>query len=106
MTRPDSRFAERWIELPDGQSMCALINGDVGWLMILRFPGDVGMSSRNPAYDGPDDRTIEYFLDNGQRDEYPASWALPIEEIQKAMAFFEENQQIPDFVTWHDDEED
>ena len=31
-----SRFDEVWVEMPDGQAMCALINGDLGWLMYLR----------------------------------------------------------------------
>ncbi len=47
-----SRFDEVWVNLPDGQAMCALINDDFGWLMYLRENGDAGFSSRNPDSPG------------------------------------------------------
>jgi hypothetical protein len=40
---------------PEGPILCALINGELGWLMYLREEGDSGFSSRNPNYDGPAD---------------------------------------------------
>lgn len=85
----DSRYEEIWAKSPDGQSLYALVNGNVGWLMYLRKYGDAGFSSRNPNYSGPEDATIEYFLSNGQRDEHPASWALPILEIQRVLNLLE-----------------
>ena len=99
----ESPFAEVWVESPDGQSLCALINGDHGWLMYLRENGDSGFSSRNPDYDGPTNATIEYRLNNGQCDLYPASWALPISEIRRALDYFECEHRRPPFVTWHED---
>ena len=66
-----SKYQEIWAETADGQFMCALINGKLGWLMYLRESGDAGFSSRNPRYDGPPDAELDYFLSNGQRDEYP-----------------------------------
>ena len=96
-------FDEVWVELPDGQSLCALINGDCGWLMYLRCSGDYGFSSRNPDYDGPPDAEIEYYLSNGQRDLYPASWALPVAEVRRALAYFERAHERSPFVVWHED---
>ena len=63
-------FEDIYIRSPDpeGPILCALINGDLGWLMYLRQEGDSGFSSRNPDYDGPADAQIEYRLDNGQHD--------------------------------------
>ena len=75
------QYDEIWVEAGDGQSMCALINGDLGWLMYLREPGDAGFSSRNPDYKGNPDATREYYLSNGQMDEHPAAWAIPIDQI-------------------------
>jgi hypothetical protein len=75
-------FEELWAELPDGQQMTALINGKFGWLMYIRENADPGFSSRNPNYDGPDDAEIEYVVSNGQRDRYPAAWALPVEDVR------------------------
>ena len=91
----DSQFREIWEEATNGQCMCALINGNVGWLMYLREAGDPGFSSRNPEYSGPEDKTIEYRLNNGQSDEYPASWAYPIEAVESALKFFREKNAPP-----------
>ena len=102
----ESQYREVWLESPDGQSLCALINAGRGWLIYLRENGDAGFSSRNPNYSGPGDATIEYRLSNGQRDKYPASWALPITEIQRALNFFEKEHKLPPFIHWHNDSGD
>jgi hypothetical protein len=99
----ESSFDEVWVVSPDGQSLCALINGDRGWLMYLRYSGDSGFSSRNPDYDGPPDAVIEYELGNGQHDLYPSAWALPIAEVRRALAYFERENQRPPFIVWHED---
>ena len=101
-----SPYREVWIEAPDGQSMCALINDQWGWLMYLREEGDAGFSSRNPVYAGAPEATIGYRLDNGQLDQYLASWAYPIAVIENALRFFEENHAPPPFIRWHNDSGD
>jgi hypothetical protein len=98
-----SPFDEVWVHSPDGQALCAMINGDRGWLMYLREEGDSGFSSRNPEYAGSPDAEIEYELSNGQHDFYPASWALPLPIVQQALAYFEQFHQPPPFVVWHQD---
>ena len=55
--------------------------------MYLRYNGDVGFSSRNIKYEGPAKSTIEYRLDNGRHDEYPASWTYPVDVIEHALHF-------------------
>lgn len=91
---------------PDGQLMCALVNGDSGWLMYLREEGDAGFSSRNPNYSGPAGATIEFILSNGQRDEYPTSWALPVADVERALAYFREHNRPPPFIAWNNDSGD
>ncbi len=86
--------------------MCALTNGGLGWLMYLREEGDAGFSSRNPDYAGPPDAEIEYELSNGQHDLYPASWALPVSEINRALEYFRQEQRPPGFITWRNDSGD
>jgi hypothetical protein len=98
-----SPYEEVWVDSPDGQSLCALINGDRGWLMYLREEGDSGFSSRNPDYTGPANAQIEYELSNGQHDFYPASWALPIAEVRRALEYFAQEHRQPPFVVWHED---
>ena len=99
----ESPFEEVREQSPDGQFLCALINGDRGWLMYSREEGDSGFSSRNPDYDGPVDAQIEYRLHNGQQDIYPASWALAVAEVRRALAYFKQEYQRPPFVVWHED---
>jgi hypothetical protein len=101
-----NKYDEIWVETDDGQVMCALINDQLGWLMYLREPGDAGFSSRNPNYTGPESATLDYYLSNGQRDLYPLAWALPIDEVQRAIDFFKRERKPPPFVTWHNDSED
>lgn len=98
-----SQFREVWVESPDGKTMCALISGECGWLMYLREEGDAGFSSRNPDYHGPADAMIEYRLNNGQHDLYPASWAYPLGVIERALQFFSERKAPPPFILWHND---
>ncbi len=104
-----------------GPSLTALLNRNIGWLMYLRHDdGDTGFSSRNPTFEDHDAAqgspafvsrfrgalvpVIEYQLSNGQMDEYPASWALPEQEIMRALEYFVEHEggRAP-FVHWHDD---
>ncbi len=94
------------MDLPDGQAMCALIHGEVGWLMYLRENGDAWFSSQIPNYTGSADAQIEYYLSIGQYDTYPASWALPVEVVQRALEFFAREHRPPPWVTWHNDSGD
>lgn len=97
-----SPYDEWWVHSPDGQSMSALINCDVGWLYYFRFDGDPSLISNNPDYDGPSEATIEYELSNGQHDFYPASWALPIATLEAAFDFFEKEHRPPPFIVWQE----
>ena len=101
--REPADYREIWERRPDGRALCALIHGDQGWLMYLREPGDSGFSSRNLDYAGPEDATIDYVLSNGQRDEYPASWALPLRVVERALAHFRKTGERAPFVEWHPD---
>lgn len=97
--KKEEQFQEIWVEVGE-QSLCALINGERGWLMFLPEEGEPGFSSRNPAYDGPTEATIDYVLENGQRDSYPASWAYPVEEVKRALDYFRTKKERPPFINW------
>ena len=94
-------FEEIWAEVGES-SLCALINGDRGWLMYLREPGDAGLRSHNASYAGPANAVIEYYLTNGQRDEYPAAWAYPVDVMREALDYFAREKQLPPFIEWHE----
>jgi hypothetical protein len=104
-----------------GPALFAMLNGNVGWLMYLRHDdGDTGFRSHNAEFEGSDPApgspafvsrfngelvaVIEYRLSNGQVDQYPASWALPEQEIMRALEYFVVYQggRAP-FVRWHGD---
>lgn len=95
------QYAELWATLPSGQTVCALINGDLGWLMVPREGTD--LVSRNPTYAGDPQAEIEYRLDNGQLDRYPAAWALPFADVRRALEAFLTHETLPTWVTWHED---
>jgi hypothetical protein len=99
------QFREIWVSVDRGPRLAALLNGNVGFLMYLRHSnGDPGFTSRNLEFDGSDTAVIEYRLSNGQRDKYPAKWALPECEVIRAIEYFIEHQgdRTPS-VHWHDD---
>jgi hypothetical protein len=99
-------FRELRAETKDGAALYALVSGDVGWLMYLRVEGDAGFSSRNSNYVGPADAVIQYRLDNGQVDEYPAAWALPAGELKRAMEHFLRAGEPAPWIVWHNDSGD
>jgi hypothetical protein len=106
VTGADTHFDEIWVQLEDGQALCALISGHCGWLMYLRNSGDVGFSSRNPHYDGVQHAEIEYRLHDGQQTRYPASWAFPAADVRRALQYFETEQRPPPWISWHNDSGD
>jgi len=81
-----TQFSEVWIRhTADWPAVCALINGEAAWLMYMRYEGDAGFSTRNPQYTGPHKAMIEYYLSNGQCDEYPAAWNITTAEALRAL---------------------
>ena len=95
-------FKEICLEGSSGSMLYVLINGEYGWLMYLRYKGDAGFSSRNLDFEN-DDTEIEFLLSNGQLDHYPISWTLPIAIVEKAILYFEKEDMMPPFITWHED---
>jgi len=99
------QFSEVWLAAnSDGPTLAMLVNGERAWLMYLRHQdGDPSFSSRNAHYSGPAEATIEFLLSNGQRDEYPVAWTLPLEEAFDACEYFLLNQggRSPAII-WHD----
>ena len=99
----NEQFREVWLYANAGPALCALCNGEIGWLMYLREDGDAGFSSRNPRYEGDPDAKHDYRLDNGQVDSYAAAWALPESELLEALDYFLKCGDRSPSVCWHDD---
>jgi Immunity protein Imm1 len=99
-----TQFSEVWLQRTDGwPTIGALINGEAAWLTFVRHESDAGFSTRNPQYAGPQKIVIEYYLSNGQRDEYPASWNITKTEALRALEYFFEKEAMAPWLSWHDD---
>jgi len=91
---------ELWLSLAHGPSMCMLRSGEHALLMYLRFPGDPGFVSSGAANA---EAPVRYTLSNGQVDEYPESWCVPVEQCFKALAYFFANGgKRPEWIAWHE----
>jgi len=72
-------------------------------LRFGRYDGDHGLSSRSSdATDAPAQK-LEFYLSNGQRDEYPLAWTIPTREALAAFDYAFVHQQVAPWITWHDD---
>jgi len=96
-----NEFKEIWVHHNNGQRICALINGNIGWLMYLRHERDIGFSTRNPNEKKEQD--LKFILNNGQEDCYPRNWCYSVKTLEIAMIFFLKNGEKPNNVEWHDD---
>jgi hypothetical protein len=98
-----SQFLEIWLQGgAQWPAICALVNNEAAWLMFVRHEGDAGFSTTNPSYAGPQDAAIEYYLSNGQRDEYPASWNITTAEARRALEYFFEHKAMAPWLSWRE----
>ncbi len=89
---------ELWASVPAGPSLCMLRHGEHAWLMYLRQEGDSGFTSLGEA-ERPS--TQAYILSNGQKDEYPLAWCIPLEQCYRAIAYFHANGgEQPPWIRW------
>jgi Immunity protein Imm1 len=99
-----TQFSEVWAWHSTGwPTIGALINGEAAWLTFIRCEGDAGFSTRNPNFTGPQKTTIEYYLSNGQRDEYPGAWNITTAEAFRALEYFLEEAAMAPWLHWFDD---
>jgi hypothetical protein len=91
---------ELWLNVPGGPSMSMLRNGVHAFLMYLREFGDSGFVSVGEEADG----SVSYTLGNGQVDEHPRSWCIPLEKCYQALAFFFVNDGMrPEWLRWEEE---
>ena len=72
-------------------------------LFYFRYSGDPGFTSRDPAYAGPKDAMLDFRLSNGQIDEYPAYWTVPIEDALCALEYAFVHRARAPWVSWNDE---
>jgi hypothetical protein len=74
--------------------------------MYLRENGDAGFSPRCANYKGLPEAKVEYRLENGQVDEYPAAWALSDSKVRNALEHFIKHAELAPWIIWHNDSKD
>jgi hypothetical protein len=101
-------FADLCLSRGRGPSLTALIHRELGWLMYLRHEGDAGFCSRDRGGEASDPENpdmVEFRLSNGQYDEYPSHWCLPLADVHEALLYFFNHGERSPSVGWHDDSE-
>ena len=93
------RYKEIWLAKGLEPSLCALLNGNRGWLTYMRT-AENGLRSMDSNFPGDHGSVLQYRLSNGQIDEYPASWALEESVILSALEYFLDRAEPAPFVTW------
>src|SRR5262245_21214802 len=96
----DRARAEVWLD-HDECSICLLKHDDRAMLMLLRFDGDSGLTSR--ASDDQDDIALDFMLSNGQRDEYPVGWTIPYGDARRALEYFWSHKDAAPFIAWSEE---
>ena len=96
-------YAEIWIDHNNFPALGGLIHADRGWLMLIRYDGDAGYSSRGSDEAAHSAEELDFILDNGQRDLYPLAWTLPTVDVLNALRHFAASRQVPESVRWHND---
>jgi len=97
----DKQFMDISLRVSDGfPVICALFNSEAAWLMYLQYDGDAGFSTRDPDYIGSEDDNIEYYLNNGQLDECPASWNIGKAQAITALEYFVDRADMLPSLQW------
>src|SRR5205085_1099323 len=91
-------YAEIWIDHNPYPALCGLIHKERGWLMLLRYDGDAGYSSRGQDEAADSNEEISFILGNGQRDSYPSAWTLLTPDVLRALRVFATTGQVPETI--------
>jgi hypothetical protein len=102
-------FVETYCEImaladQDGPSLTLLKSSDRCMLMYLEHPEDSGFTSRNlKTTEKNEQRLLDFYLSNGQKDQYPYSWTVSIEAGLDALDFFLKTKGRSPKVAWNKD---
>lgn len=83
----------------DGPVLFMLRNSQWAWLLYMTEPGDAGLHSEG---DASLSGTTSYILSNGQVDEYPLAWCIPVSDCYKAVTYFYAHEGARPAVNWRE----
>jgi hypothetical protein len=101
---PSQGYLELWLTLPGDTCISALINDGRALVIFGRYDGDAGLSSRSRDVADDSGQQMEFYLSNGQRDEYPLAWTVPTKDALAAFDYAFLYQQAAPWIIWHDDD--
>lgn len=81
-------------------SLQLFTNTSRGWLMYLREPGDGGLYTQDPNYDGRDDSEEHFRCGCGTNLEFPRKKTLPRETASQACIEFFQTGKLPRSLKW------
>lgn len=88
LSRIDGRtIQEFWLSHRDGPRICLLRNLGQAVVMFQSSDDDPGMVALAPD-SGPFRGPVQFTLQNGQRDEYPAQWIVEADKAFAAIEYF------------------
>jgi hypothetical protein len=96
---------ELWVER-DGRRLCVLFGSGRALLLLLRYEGDAGFSSRSVNVSSTPKERASFRLQNGQIDEYPFEWTYPSDTGWRDLETFAVSGLVPDDIGWHNDSDD
>ncbi len=91
-------YNEIWATQSDCSSLCLLTNSSRAFVLYLRYPGDSGLIAT--TNDQVTNTMIEFKLSNGQLDEYPARWTVPVHDALKILTSFIQDNNLLSYVNW------
>jgi hypothetical protein len=101
---PNYGYLELWLTLPADICISTLINDSRALVIFGRYDGDAGLSSRSRDDTDDSGQQLEFYLSNGQRDEYPLAWTIPTKDALAAFAYAFLHHQAAPWILWHDDD--
>ena len=90
---------ELWLTRYEEDSLTLLIEPTRTFVMYLAFPGDSGMTARDPEVTGSLD-TAAFTLSNGQVDEFPYDETLPKDDALSVVQHFVRTGERAPSVMW------
>jgi hypothetical protein len=100
---PNRGYLELWLTLPADICISALINDSRALVIFGRYDGDPGLSSRSRDFADDNGQQLEFYLSNGQRDQYPLAWTIPTEDSLAAFDYAFLYHKAAPWILWHDD---
>jgi hypothetical protein len=96
---------EREREKPGKEMLSAFVHQDRAWLYYWQVDehkgyDDVGFRSYDPFYKERPMLCFPYTFANGQVDEYPCSWTIPVDEAIRAVEYLLDGGRMASWVHW------